>query len=882
MRKKLLFFLFIGLFSVETFSQDIPEYCLENDKVHAYLNRGTYKSDDYTYTWIRDYCYDYPWNWKVEGHGVRLDIPKPVPITLPSALAVASTLYVSESEDYEDAYTMTIPAGQVSADVYNLIPGRTYNYKVEYDDGGVMTVATSGQFKTTGHLRMLKIDGIFNVRDMGGWVGLGGKTIKYGKLIRGSRMNVNGSSQELITAEGKKALLAVGVRADLDLRDAGDAVNRTTSFLGNDIPIKNINGAYGSRIATFADKPQSIQGIKQIIAWFKQDRPVYFHCSVGADRTGTVAYLIGALCGMSEDALCKEFELTSFSADSITNSRDAPNPERLIRQRTYEGRLDPNDDPDSYKFANMVDKIKTFPGATLQRKVYNHLLEGVSGENIPAEDLAFLVKYLTDYSLPSGIKTNVDTLNLDYQKTFQLTAKVVPDDAESGAITYRSSNNSIATVSDDGLVTAMGGGETSIIVTMEGIEKIIPIIVPITEESVVGFTVENEVVSRYLSEVSYDSNDYTVSQIEKYDTITTSYMRDWPAPVTLQWAPTSGITDQYVVVSKLQDYSNPVSEGAAVNAVTSSYRIEGLCPQQIYYYSIAGTMSGKAVYLSKSAFKTIGTVRMVKTQYISNIRDLGGWTGLEGHKVRYGAIFRGSRLRESVADGGMALTDATDNSTLRGLGIGAELELRTAEECTATSAVLNKRQVKFAKVPNAADCQGANILTGDAYIVALNTIIGWAKSGKGVYVSSGLGAHRTGTMAFLINGLLGVDEESLSKDYELSSFSEDTKTDVLCKRTDADFTAMITALKSLTGETLQKKIYNYFKTGVGGTSVPEEDLVWFINYMLDAEVITPTSVPYISNAGVKEDGKIYNLLGQEVLNPGKGVYIRNGKKFIVR
>ena len=137
-------------------------------------------------------------------------------------------------------------------------------------------------------------------------------------------------------------------------------------------------------------------------------------------------------------------------------------------------------------------------------------------------------------------------------------------------------------------------------------------------------------------------------------------------------------------------------------------------------------------------------------------------------------------------------------------------------------------------------------------------------------------------MAFLINGLLGVDEESLSKDYELSSFSEDESTDVLCKRTDADFTAMITALKTLPGDNLQQKICNYFKTGVGGVSVPVDDLVWFINYMLDAEIDPAVmSVPDVI-AGVQEDGRIYNLLGQEVLNPGKGIYIRNGKKFIIK
>ena len=388
----------LGLLSLQVFSQSIPEYCLDNAKVAAYFSRPEYNPNDYSYTYITDYCYDLPWKWRYYGNGERLDHPLPAKVILQNALSEPGILYVSENADYSDALIMAVNEGISSIDVYNLIPNRTYNWKVEYQKpGGSATLVESGQFKTTGHVRMLKIDGIFNVRDMGGWIGLGGNPIKYGKLIRGSRLNVNGSAKLLITQDGIDELRRLGVLAELDMRDPGDAVNATHSFLGDDIPIRNVQGAYNSRIATFADAPQSIQGIKQIISWFKEDRPVYFHCSVGADRTGTVAYLIGALCGMSEDALCREFELTSFSGDSVTNSRDTPNPEVLIRQRTYVGRVDPNDNPDSYKFASMVDKIKTFPGGTLQRKVYNHLMEGVNGTKISPEDLSFLVKYLTGY-----------------------------------------------------------------------------------------------------------------------------------------------------------------------------------------------------------------------------------------------------------------------------------------------------------------------------------------------------------------------------------------------------------------------------------------------------------------------------------------------------
>ena len=41
--------------------------------------------------------------------------------------------------------------------------------------------------------------------------------------------------------------------------------------------------------------------------------PIYFHCSAGADRTGTFAYLVNGLLGVPYEDLVKDFEITSFS-----------------------------------------------------------------------------------------------------------------------------------------------------------------------------------------------------------------------------------------------------------------------------------------------------------------------------------------------------------------------------------------------------------------------------------------------------------------------------------------------------------------------------------------------------------------------------------------
>ena len=498
--RKILLLSVVGLFAVQAYAQQsIPEYCLENDVVHKYLTEVQYDPNDYSKSKIMDYCYSYPWDWEGEGKGVRLDFPKPVTLKLESALGAAGKLYVGESEDYSDAdlLVMNVAKGADSVNVWNLIPGRTYNWKLV--DAQTSALIKSGKFKTTGSLRMLKIDNVFNVRDMGGWISeLNGQPLKYGKIVRGSRLNVNKATTKMITSEGDKELVRIGLRSELDMRDASNSVNAQYAFFGTNYPILNVNQGYRSRIATFADGPQSIQGINQLIAWLKEGKPVYLHCSVGADRTGTVAYLVGALCGMSEDALCKEFELTSFSGDKIDNEAvsNAGNDlkrkyERLIRQRDYTGRLDPNDNNESYKFAKMVDKIKTFPGETLQQKVYYHLKTGVSGTKVSEADLRFLIKEMTGYIMVESVKYDgASKFTMNPGDTQQLTASLLPAGAV-GTITFKSSNPAVATVSETGLITAVRGGEAIITFGADGITQKVTVNVPTVESTVPAYALYN-------------------------------------------------------------------------------------------------------------------------------------------------------------------------------------------------------------------------------------------------------------------------------------------------------------------------------------------------------------------------------------------------------
>jgi GH43 family beta-xylosidase len=53
-------------------------------------------------------------------------------------------------------------------------------------------------------------------------------------------------------------------------------------------------------------------------------------------------------------------------------------------------------------------------------------------------------------------------------------------------------------------------------------------------------------------------------------------------------------------------------------------------------------------------------------------------------------------------------------------------------------------------------------------------------------------------------------------------------------------------------------------------------------YLAELTVPSTSMINQVSADAPKADDRIYNLSGQEVTNPGKGVYIRNGKKFIIK
>ena len=220
-------------------------------------------------------------------------------------------LLVSREADMRDPVFAIAVGGK--AEIYNLMAGETYYFCVQKD--GVRSAVS--YFHTAPDLpRCVRIDGISNARDLGGYEVTGGR-IRQGLLYRGSEFERHCHPTE----EGMRDIRALGLRTDLDLRgEAKDTVLYPTSRL---LGMEYILLPTVPYAALFDKKHRKSTRRFFTLLTHRRAYPIYFHCWGGADRTGSLAFLLGAFLGMKREDLIYEYEFTSLSCWG-TRSRNYP------------------------------------------------------------------------------------------------------------------------------------------------------------------------------------------------------------------------------------------------------------------------------------------------------------------------------------------------------------------------------------------------------------------------------------------------------------------------------------------------------------------------------------------------------------------------------
>lgn len=264
-----------------------------NPLVEKFLTEVTYQERDYTSSSLLNYPPVAPG---------QADLP-PVYAVKWTADASAGELTAS-LVDGSWSKEVTLPAGSSFFEVSNLRPNANYTYEVRSQGGNVLA---SGSFTTTGHLHQLFFQKqIRNCRDLGGWKTKEGKTVKYRKVYRGGRLE-----PKTLTEQGLRDVLAEGIKAQLDLRGTSDVLSTTALGAGYDFCAPVIEQGYSTMLKSYGAKVK--QCFEFVVNCVREDKPVYFHCSLGRDRTGTMAMIVLGILGVNEGDISKEYEVTQFA-----------------------------------------------------------------------------------------------------------------------------------------------------------------------------------------------------------------------------------------------------------------------------------------------------------------------------------------------------------------------------------------------------------------------------------------------------------------------------------------------------------------------------------------------------------------------------------------
>ena len=173
--------------------------------------------------------------------------------------------------------------------------------------------------------RMLQVESMTNIRDLGGYETQSGYYTKSHKFIRST-------NPSKLTDEEKEYLYNYGIRLQIDLRSDFEIEQQPSSLIGyKDIEYiridlmktKNLN-VLPKEIANYKDLAgfyiymleANKEQFKELFEVF-YDHPydaIMFNCSAGKDRTGVVAALLLDLAG------CHEYDIVKDYSESYENN----------------------------------------------------------------------------------------------------------------------------------------------------------------------------------------------------------------------------------------------------------------------------------------------------------------------------------------------------------------------------------------------------------------------------------------------------------------------------------------------------------------------------------------------------------------------------------
>ncbi len=170
------------------------------------------------------------------------------------------------------------------------------------------------------HYVRLPLENCTNARDLGGYPAMNQKVTKFKRFLRSGNLSY-------LTQDEIDFLKQYGVKTVIDLRAEGEAHREPNPFKNmSDIKFLHIPFVVGDITALpyeadnlnamrdfytymFSECAQMIINcIKEIAS--VDDGIILYHCSAGKDRTGVLSYILLDICGVSEEDIIANYQIT--------------------------------------------------------------------------------------------------------------------------------------------------------------------------------------------------------------------------------------------------------------------------------------------------------------------------------------------------------------------------------------------------------------------------------------------------------------------------------------------------------------------------------------------------------------------------------------------
>jgi protein-tyrosine phosphatase len=181
--------------------------------------------------------------------------------------------------------------------------------------------------------RLVPLEGALNFRDLGGYAGRDGRTVRWGLVFRSDALHE-------LTDVDRARLQAIGLRAIYDLRKAHERVRQPTALVVDEVGHRDVHLPVDDDPAAepgpeLLDQildgslPEADDGFMadiyadillrgapvfgRLLTHLTEDDglPALFHCAAGKDRTGLAAALLLAVLGVDESVILEDYELTN-------------------------------------------------------------------------------------------------------------------------------------------------------------------------------------------------------------------------------------------------------------------------------------------------------------------------------------------------------------------------------------------------------------------------------------------------------------------------------------------------------------------------------------------------------------------------------------------